>query len=94
MSIEILDLASGGHRIPALGTVGEAVPEVIASEMAISIGQCGVQDQANGVDEIALACPVLADDDAARLELQVDASQIPKVLHSYAIDAHWLLPAV
>lgn len=89
-----LDVLTGRHRIPVVRTTGQAVPEVLTSEVTLQARERGVQHQPHGVQQVALASAVLPDDDRTRLDHQVDIGKIPEVSDRDAVNTQRLTPCV
>ena len=83
-----LNLLSRDHGIPTGRAIGEAFPEVLTMEVALAVRQGWVENKPQRMDEVALADPVLTDDDGSGLERNFDLRQVPEVPYGDLVDPH------
>jgi hypothetical protein len=71
-----------------LERLAQPVPEVALPQLPSTVGQAGIEDQAQGVQEVALADAVFADDDCIAVERDVDLAKVAKVADVYPCELH------
>ena len=64
--------------------LAQAIPEMLESELAITLRQPRIEDQLQGADEVALADLVLTDNDDALASLDIDIREVGEIAYFYS----------
>lgn len=83
-----LDDLACRHRIPGGCPIRESLPKVFRPELSVQARQAGIEHEAESLQKVALAASILANDNRAGLERQIDIGEISEVRDRYALNTH------